>query len=247
MVAVYGGDDTIAEAAAGLSQTGVPLGILPGGTANVLASELGIPQNLRAAAELIAADPARRTMDLGRAGGRVFTVRVSVGVLAQMVLGAERDSKARIGELAYIFAGIRAAAAPEPATYQITVDGKEIELEGVGAFVANSGNLSVKGVSIAPDVLIDDGLLDVLVVRQLDLKSILSMIASAAALNGLAEPLPRWQGREITLRTGKPHRVAVDGESGGETPVVAELLPAALEIVVPAANGAAGGTQAEAR
>lgn len=245
VVAVYGGDDTIAEAAAGLSQSGVPLGILPGGTANVLATELRVPAGLQEAAALIVADPARRCMDLGRAAGRVFTVRVSIGSLADMVLGAEREAKARLGELAYVFAGIRAATVPQPAAYHLTVDGVEIEIEGVGALIANSGNLSLKGVSLAPDVQIDDGILDVVVVRQLDLKAILSLVASAASINGLVEPLPRWQGREITVAAEPPQRVAIDGEPGGETPIVTEIIPQALEIIVPARPEQAGGNGTE--
>jgi diacylglycerol kinase (ATP) len=245
-VAVYGGDDTVAEVAAGLSQTGVPMGILRGGTANVLANELLIPNDLREAAEVLLADAARQKMDLGRAAGRVFTVRTSTGVLAEMILGAEREAKTRLGELAYIFAGIRAAVEPKPSVYQLTVDGVEVEIEAVGAFVANCGNLALRGVSIAPEVQIDDGMLDVIFVRQLDLKSILSIAASAAAIEGLAEPLPRWQGREITLLSDPPRRVAIDGEPGGQTPVIAELIPAAIEIIVPAPDGDAGASEVEA-
>lgn len=234
VVAAYGGDDTVTAVAAGLQGLDVPLAILPGGTANILAQDLRIPMDLQQAASLIVEGSTRRCLDLGRVGDRYFSNRVSTGLLASMVIGAEREAKNRFGELAYAFKGLQAALGEQQnSLYTVEVDGETHEGEGVAAFIANTGNLSIPGVSFAPTVLLDDGLLDVLVIRRLDVDTVVSLVASAAQVGGATETLPYWQGREITLTVDPPHPAAIDGEELGQTPVTATVVPAAIEVIVP--------------
>jgi diacylglycerol kinase (ATP) len=229
---VYGGDDTIAEAAAGLHGSNIPLAILPGGTANVMATELGIPRVLDQALALLH-DGTTRCVDLGRAGDRLFTVRLSTGLLAEMVLRPDREAKDRFGELAYALAGLQALSEPNEAQYEITIDGSTETISGVACLVANSGNLALEDVSFSPDIRVDDGLLDVIVIRRADLSSIVSIAASAARLESIGEPLPHWQGREITVRAEPPQTVAIDGEDMGKTPISAAIVPASIRVFVP--------------
>lgn len=242
VVAAYGGDDTITAVAAGLQGLGVPMAILPGGTANILAQDLGIPNDLREAASLIVEGGTRRCLDLGRVGERYFSNRVSTGLLASMVIGAEREAKNRFGELAYAFKGLQAVLGEQQnSLYRVEVDGEMHESEGVASFIANTGNVSIPGVSFAPTVLLDDGLLDVLVIRRLDADTIVSLVASAADMSDAHETLPYWQGREITVTVDPPHPAAIDGEELGQTPVTATVVPAAIEVIVPLAVDASPG------
>lgn len=234
VVAVYGGDGTIADAAAGLAGQGVPLAILPGGTANNMAHELGIPVNLAQAARLVVEGGAVQPIDLGRVGKRLFLVRLSIGLLADAVLGARAETKAQFGELAYIFAALQAMREPHAARYQVTVDGRTEEVEGVGAFIANSGSAALHGVLLAPHVDVSDGLLDVVVFQRADLPSVISYAVSAAAPDILPMLLPHWRGREIAISAEPPHTVAVDGEPLGQTPLTASVVPGALAVIVPA-------------
>jgi len=234
VVAVYGGDDTVTAAAAGLIGLGVPLAILPGGTANILSLDLGIPNRLDEAAALIAGDSTLRPLDLGRVGDLYFSNRVSTGLLATMVINADREAKGRFGELAYALRGLEAALGErENNVYTLIVDGLTVELEGVASFIANTGNLSLPGVSFSPNVRIDDGLLDVLVLRRVDVGTLVSIVASAANLDSIGEELPHWQGKEITVQADPPAPAAIDGEPLGETPVTATVEPSALNVIVP--------------
>lgn len=236
-VAVYGGDDTITAAAAGLMGLGVPLAILPGGTANILSLDMGIPGTLEEAAALLVEGGTLRALDLGRVGDLYFSNRVSTGLLATMVINADRDAKGRFGELAYTLRGLEAALGErENSAYTLVVDGLTVELEGVASFIANTGNLSLRGVSFSPNVRVDDGLLDVLVVRRVDVTTVVSIIASAANLENVGEALPHWQGKEITVQVDPPAPAAIDGEPLGETPVTAMVVPSALNVIVPSAS-----------
>lgn len=242
LIAVYGGDDTLTAVAAGLIETDVPMAILPGGTANVLALELGIPLDLTEAASLIVNSSLMRCMDLGRVGDQYFSVRVSTGLLASMVVNAEREAKDQLGELAYMMRGLEAALGErQNSIYTLDIDGMMVEVEGVAGFIANSGNLSLRNVSFSQDVRVDDGLLDVLIVRRMDISAVVSIIASAAALENVGEPLQHWQGREITVSVNPPHLTAIDGEPLGETPFTAVVVPSAIEVLVPEPDEPAGG------
>lgn len=244
IVAVYGGDDTLTAVAAGLIDTDTPMAILPGGTANVLALELGIPLDLAQAASLIADGSTTRCLDLGRIRDHYFSVRVSTGLLASMVVNADRGSKDQLGELAYMMRGLEAALGERKnSVYTLVIDGMTVEVEGVAGFIANSGNLSLRGVSFAQSVRVDDGLLDVLVIRRMDVSAVVSIIASAAALENIGEPLQHWQGREITVNVEPPHPVALDGEPFGQTPFTVEVVPAAVEVLVPEPVEPAGGAE----
>jgi diacylglycerol kinase family enzyme len=99
LVAAYGGDGTQMEIANGLLGSGVPQAILPGGTGNAMAHDLGISLNLREAAELIVTSPNRRAVDLAKKGDTVFMLRAYAGFSADEA--ASREEKDKYGQLAY--------------------------------------------------------------------------------------------------------------------------------------------------
>jgi diacylglycerol kinase (ATP) len=234
-VIVYGGDGTIMEAASALMGTDIPLAIIPGGTGNVMSAELRIPLDLVEACAL-AVDPEAnlRAIDLGRIGEKyTFMLRAGVGLEAAMVAGADRELKDRVGSLAYAISGLQALSDPPIARYRLELDGEETLVEGLTCIVANSGNVGVPGMYLAPNIDVSDGLLDVIVVRSIDLPALASLLASV--VGGLENPekLAHWQAKEITLTSDPVQKVQVDGEILCETPFTVRVVPQAVKMIVP--------------
>jgi len=216
----------------------VPMLLLPGGTGNALADDLGIPPLLADAAALAVGGTSRiRLIDLGKVGERWFVLRLTMGIETAMVGSATREMKDRFGWLAYVVAGLQALSDPPIATYSVTVDDSTYETEGVAAMVANSASVGrLAGVRLAQDVDVSDGLLDVVVVQTAALSSLLGSAAEAA--QGL-EPsgLSRWVGRRIRLDARPAQRVLADGEDAGSTPVDVIVVPGAVGVLVLADAG----------
>jgi YegS/Rv2252/BmrU family lipid kinase len=242
-VGVYGGDGTIMEVATALAGQATPVAILPGGTANIVAVELGIPADLAQACGLVcAADFRVRAIDVGQMGDHIFLTRVGLGLEAAVVEATNREQKDRMGWLAYALNTVREMSNPQVSRYDLTIDGARYETEGLLCLIANSGiilaNAAAPGgtpVRLAPTIRVDDGLLDVVVIRPSSLGALLAMAANMVTNNAEAEPLLHWQGREITVEAHPPQSVQLDGEVVGRAPVAVRVRPQALHVIVPAA------------
>jgi YegS/Rv2252/BmrU family lipid kinase len=234
IVAAYGGDGTVMEVAQGLLGSKVPLAILPGGSANLMSVELGIPKDLEKAAE-IAADPKSptRQVDVGILGKSYFLLRVGIGFAARKVAYADRSLKNRVGVLAYSVAAVKAAKETESAHYCITLDGKQVEAKGVTCLVDNAGNMGIKGYQPAKDIRVDDGLLDVILLDSSGISNLISSGSSLLATNRAEILIHHWQAHQIKIEVDPPQPVQVDGEMVDDTPVSIEVLPGMLNILVP--------------
>lgn len=235
VVAVYGGDGSVMEAAAGLIGSDIPLAILPGGTNNVMSVELGVPNDLADAAALISSAPARiRPVDMGQLDDNLFILRVGIGYEAVINETADREMKDRYGGFAYSLAGLKALKDPPIARYKLTLDGHVEELDGLWVMIANSASLGAPNLNLVQDIDVGDGFLDVIVVRHRDLDSLLSVMNSVAGVDKKAEPLPHWQVREVLVEADPPMAVTGDGEIWSPTPLAASVIPHAVNILVPA-------------
>ncbi len=233
LVCSYGGDGTVSEVAAALSGGSTPMGLLPGGTGNALAEDLGIPSDLKGAAALIASQAYDlRSVDVGRVGNKLFVLRVTMGFEASVVEDATRELKDRYGWLAYAFAGLRTLANPPKAVYRVEVDGMTYEAEGLACIVANSASTGVMGMRLSDRVDLSDGQLDVIIAESTDL---ITLAGSAADAAGGSEPRSfcRWRGTNIKVESTPAQSVLADGEDAGRTPVEASVVPGALRIAVP--------------
>ncbi len=238
VVAVYGGDGTVLEAATGLLGTTTPLAILPGGTANVLSVELGIPQALAAATRIAgSADSPVRKVDMGQSGERFFIQRIGIGLDADKVNRATRELKQKYGRLAYSVSWLQAAQETSRAHYTLRLDGREMECDGVTCHIANSGSIGVPGLVLLREISVSDGLLDVLVLRDVSIGSALSIAGIAAGHPVHPEAFHRWQAREVTVTADPPQRVHADGEIWEDTPLSVHVLPEAVGILTPKAAG----------
>jgi YegS/Rv2252/BmrU family lipid kinase len=241
IVVSYGGDGTVMEVVNGLMGTGVPMGILPGGTGNVLSIEVGIPQTLAEAAQVIVSkDSTVRQIDVGQCDAasweesRYFLLRVASGFDAQRINMTSRELRDKYGRMAYFIGALQAVPESKAVRYTFTLDGEDMEVEGFTCLVENAGNMGIPGVSLASDVSISDGLLDVFCVYNLDFNSLTSAIKSITNQPLDPESFQHWQGREVTIASDPPQPVVGDGEKWGETPVTVKVLPGAIGVITQA-------------
>ena len=240
VVAAYGGDGTQMEVAQGLRGAGVPLGILPGGTANLLSVELDIPGNLEDAARLIV-DPASRlrAVDMGHAvlrGGEEahdFILRVGIGFEGLKIEKADRALKDKYGEFAYTVASVDALHHVQPAHYHLTLDGEQVEVDAVNLLVTNAGTFGMRGHSRSSKISVSDGLLDVLVIQGKSLTTLATVLVHTLQ-DKATSARPIWQAREIRIEADPPQPVNGDGELWGNTPIMIRVIPAAVHVLTPA-------------
>jgi diacylglycerol kinase (ATP) len=246
VIGVYGGDGTVAEVASALAEGGPPMLLLPGGTGNALAEDLGIPPKLVDAASLLVGDAYDiRRVDLGHTGQRWFALRLTMGFEVEMVRAATREMKDRYGWLAYAMTGLQTLSEPATARYSMTIDGERVEDEGLAVLVANSACTGLVGVMLADDVDVSDGVLDVLVVHDADMLGWLGSAADAA--QGQAPRMvSRWRGTEIHVEASPCQAVHADGEEAGSTPLDVTVAPGAIGVVVPKSGGKEAGPEPHA-
>ena len=166
VVCSYGGDGTVMEVAQAVQGGDIPMAILPGGTANLMSVELGIPKDLTKAAQIVVdPDSVVRHVDMGQVG-EIFMLRVGIGFAGEKVKMADREMKDKWGILAYSIAGLKALKTVPVAKYRITVDGEEYETDGKTCEIDNAGNIGVQGMTPAKNISVTDGMMDVFVVAR---------------------------------------------------------------------------------
>jgi YegS/Rv2252/BmrU family lipid kinase len=234
-VIAMGGDGTVSEVAAGIlaAEAGVPLAVVPLGTANILALNLGIPHDAAAAIEL-AVEGEAWPIDVGRVNGEAFLLTVSTGLHAEMVARADRRSKRRWGLVAYGLAGWRANQEVAPVRHRVIYDGVAEEFEVTMMQVMNCGAVFRRAWELAPGVSPIDGMLDVLAYRAASIPEY--MLAAAQVLRGAptsTDLVEHRRAARVTIATDPPLKVQRDGEPAGRTPVEVDLLPRALRVIMP--------------
>ncbi len=239
-VCVAGGDGTIAEAATGLAECDTPLAIIPRGTANQLAHNLGIPTDLEAAVD-VAVTGSPTAIDLGRINGRNFALVAGAGFDAAVMAAATRELKERWGFAAYIYAAVKEALAATPTRFRLDVDGKTLEVHAVTVMVANMGELFSSFIPLRlplaprPKYSWQDGLLDVVIVAPRKFPEFAAILWRAAHKQfGGDERLIHFQAREVTIEADPAIAVQIDGDPAGETPVTASVMRGALNVLLPA-------------
>jgi diacylglycerol kinase (ATP) len=248
MVAAHGGDGTVMEVAYALHGTDVPLAIFPGGTGNVMASELGIAYDLPTAVGLISNRQYNlRTVDMAETNQEYkFLLRTALGFEADMVNETTQEQKNRFGVLAYAFTALNKLRDLQPTHYSIKVDGKDYNAEGVSAMIANSGNVALGGMTLSKQVNVSDGLLDLLVFTNANLNTMISVTAAMVAGADTTErpDILHWQGREISIEAQPRQSITVDGDLIDTQKVEARILQGGVKVAVPRIAAAPEGTNA---
>lgn len=230
-VILGGGDGTISRAGVALMETGLPLGILPLGTANDLARTLGLPDDPEAALEVILAGQ-KRKIDLGTVNGHPFFNVASLGLASDLARELSSGLKKRWGRLGYAMAAIRALSKARRFTAWISEGGTTTRTKTMQIAVGN-GVFYGGGTKVASDAAIDDGHLDLYSLETKDvLKLALMLRTFRSGEHGAWHEVRTARGTEFEIRTRKPKQVNADGELITETPVSVKAHPDAVTVYV---------------
>lgn len=231
-VVVAGGDGSIHRVLSAVMNTPFPLAILPVGSVNVLARELGIPLSLEAAAQ-VAATGATRRMDLGLANGRPFATTFGVGFDAAVVGAVQPGPKRLLGSALYVAQGLAILARYRGAHFRITADQETVEGHAWLAIVANHPRYTYR-VRICPEAALNDGWLDVCLFRGNSFFRKSSQVIAALLNRHTGRPgVQHMRARRFRFECDPPLPVQLDGDEAGTTPVEVVVAPGALSIVVP--------------
>lgn len=238
IVIAHGGDGTIMEVAAGIVGTPAVLGLLPAGTGNRLADNLGISWNPLRAADIIAQDK-RRAIDLGimrgSEGTRYFAVTAGCGFDAELMHHTPPAHKKAIGVWAYTTTAITLASrAMKRARVRIETDDTVFEGYAATVLVANCGNIVPYLPGFGPHIRPDDGMLDVIVLDAATFAGATRvawrLMVGKPGRDGLVTYL---RTRRCTVTTDPVLAAQADGDAAGFCPFEAEVLPGGLTVLVP--------------
>ena len=255
LVIAAGGDGTVRSVCAALGSAGssdADLGVVPLGTGNLLARNLGVPlgnartafdRALRGKAAPLDLGEVRLTLADGREEVHGFVVMIGFGIDAQMIAETDDELKARAGWLAYVESLGRAAAGTEVVDFSLALDAEPARAERAHTMiVANCGGLQ-GGITLLPDALPDDGALDLLVLRADDVAAWLDTMRNMMWQNGLkrlvtgrteaesSDSTTHLRASRVRVELPAPLAFEVDGDDVGEvTAFEARILPSALRV-----------------
>lgn len=244
MVIAYGGDGTQHEVANAVVSAAVasgrqtPMGILPGGTGNGFAREVGVPRKVRDAVVMLCTSRRTRGIDVGRllsigqaqVDDRYFIQRLYIGVEPEEQ--TSRELKDRYGVLAYAISAPKRTSGTREFQYQVDIDGEALEFMASKVYLVNSG-MTGKGFKISHGYAIDDGLLDCFVLDKANVDTFIAAGARALDLPTSAARRYYRQARSVSVKVEPDQPVWADGEYIGRTPLSVDVLQGALTVVVP--------------
>jgi YegS/Rv2252/BmrU family lipid kinase len=219
LVLVCGGDGTVREVCAELAGTGIPVGIVPAGTGNLLARNLEIPLFLRSAID-VALNGQDRAIDMVEVSGdgfedTHFMVMAGMGLDAAIMEGVNEDIKRRVGWIAYVLSGVRALMSPV-VKVEISVDGGEYTTYRARTVVVGNVGFLQAGMPLLPDASIDDGVLDVVVLFPKRFLSWLPLVARVLSKRRrVDETIGRLTGQTVVIRASSDTPRQLDGDSIG--------------------------------
>jgi len=226
-----GGDGTINEVVNGVAGSDVRMGILPLGTVNVLAKEIGIPQGNLAAAWNVIETGKTLALDLPMANDQYFIQLAGVGLDAEVVRRTPMDSKKTLGPLSYILTLVQLAAAKPPRVVFESED--RPGREGCFALIGN-GRLYGGPFPIFKRASLHDGLLDVVLFKNQSHWDVIRYIQAIAF--GTHSELPDveyFQTASIKVRSDGDVPVELDGELAGALPCEFRISPTKLNVIAP--------------
>ncbi|MCO5993426.1 diacylglycerol/lipid kinase family protein [Actinoallomurus rhizosphaericola] len=233
-VVAAGGDGMVGGLAGALAGTDGVLGILPAGRGNDFARQLGLPEEPdRLAALLLEAEPRRiDAIEVTTPDGGARVVAGSVYAGVDSVANVHINRLTRLpGSLAYYLGPLRAIATWRPVSYRVTVDGELHEERGYTVVVANSGFYGY-GLHIAPDAAVDDGLLDVVIIRHAPKRLFFAVMRELPKGTHVHRPVVEvLRGREVRVEADRDIPYGADGELLGDLPATARVLPGALNVI----------------
>lgn len=230
-IVAAGGDGTIHEVVNGIAGSEAALGLMPMGTMNVFANELGLPANdLGRCWEIIRAEHVR-LVDLPTANGKHFVQLAGVGLDAQVVKETSLSFKRNFGPLSYLISAAQIAARRPP---RLLIDSEEAQTEEGSFVLVGNGRLYGGPFPFFKHAAIDDGLLDVLVFKQLGYLELLKYLQNVIFTSDITtREVEYFQTRRLRVSSLEEVPVELDGELVGGCPVEFRMEPRRLKVLAP--------------
>jgi diacylglycerol kinase (ATP) len=234
-VILGGGDGTLSAALPGLLDTGLPLGVIPLGTANDLARTLQLPLDVTQAVQVISAN-ILRNIDVGEVNGIPFLNVASIGFGVDLTRALTRDAKRRWGVFGYLIAALRVLRRMRP--FHVTVKiGETLHHSKTVHLAIGNGRHYGGGMIVSEDAAIDDDRLDVYSLEVPNAWALLKILPSMRiGSHGRWSEVETMAGQNVAVETRRPRSVNADGEIITQTPAHFRVLPGALKVYVPSAT-----------
>jgi len=232
LVLAAGGDGTVAEVMAAAHQRGLPMGIVPRGTANIVARELGLPAGWRRATRrALERFPSTRPVDLVRVNDGYSALAAGIGFDATVMRYTPRALKYWLGRAAYLVAG--AWWLPRAPLFECTIraDGEETQMTAVVVLVVNAGMLGAAPFRFGPNIAIDDGWLDIVVYRPRTARERASVLWRLFRQRADGSSMLQRKARSVEIKAPEVHWFEVDGEVHRGNVLRAEIVPGAVNVV----------------
>ncbi|MSR61195.1 MAG: diacylglycerol kinase family lipid kinase [Planctomycetes bacterium] len=231
LVVVIGGDGTLGEVLSGLTDPSTPVGLLPCGTANVLARALELPTRPERAAEVFLRGRLQE-LDVARVGARLAHLVVGIGFDARIVQNVEAHRRGPITKAVYVTGALRTLARYRPVPLRVTLDGGLLPGEVGMVWIANTPKYA-DFLRFARDTRLDDGLWEVYLFPTGRRAELVRALVHGLLPRLPGSPIRVHRARSIRVEAAEPVPYQVDGDLGGTTPVSVELLPERFRLVVP--------------
>lgn len=237
IVIASGGDGTVSAVAAALIGTDIPLGAIARGTANAFANALNIPDTIEAACQVIV-DGATRKVDAAECNGKPMILLAGIGFEAETIDDADRQTKNRLGMLAYVLSGLKQLKDFEKFETTIETDNKIITVKANAITIANAAPPTSILAQGTAGVIYDDGLLDVTIITPQNRASAIAIsyhLLQTASNDEAAEreDIGYLRTKWVKVTTDPPQKIVLDGEIIGETPIEAKCIPGGLTVFAP--------------
>ncbi len=235
LIMAAGGDGTVSMISTHLVGTGIPIGIIPLGTGNVLAKALHIPLQLEQSLDLITGD-AHKTINIDtfKMNDRFFVLNVSVGISPEIMRSVGSSEKQRLGFFAYLINFIQQLLGVKMHRVYIDYDHKKSTHFASEIMITNVATAGIEPLSWSDDISLTDGNLDLLIFRVQSLTDILGLLVSVFKKNGKLNPVIKFFqvtdycriDSQATLQT------QADGDIVGQTPFEIKVYPGSLPVIV---------------
>jgi YegS/Rv2252/BmrU family lipid kinase len=231
-VTVFGGDGTIREVVKGLGEAPLPVGIIPFGTVNVLALELGLSFNPLAAAATVLEGHTRK-IDVGYMNQEPFLLMVSSGIDALAVHNVDLRAKRMFGRIAYLLSAVWSAFNFRVRRVWISIPETGVRDCGYLAIIANS-RYYAGPYKIAEKTRIDDGILDVLLFKRRSIGDTLLLLAGILiGRHRYLRDVVFYRGRVIEVESRRPQKMQMDGDKAPPAPARVWVRKRFLPVIVP--------------
>ncbi len=235
LVVVCGGDGSVSSSALAAMESGLPLGIIPMGTANDLARTLDLPLDPAEAAGVIAAGLSR-PVDVGTVNGHAFFNVASIGLSSDLAQGLDPALKKRFGRVGYALAALKVLTKASTFAATIIEKGRATQVETFQIAIGNGRHYGGGNV-VEQDAEIDDGSLDLYSLELGNVWKLALMLRSfRSGTHGAWQEVRTAKCTEFTIKTRKPMPINADGEIVTATPALFKVHPKAVSIFAPPAG-----------